>query len=88
MFTFVLPIYAVLSGVTMLLYALDKLLARLRLWRLPEAVLLGLGFLGGAPGALLGMALLRHKTRHLTFWLINSVGLVWQALLIGYLYHK
>ena len=47
---------------TFLLFGLDKLLAIRRRRRIPEATLLTLSFLAGSPGAMLGMALFRHKT--------------------------
>lgn len=53
---------AAINAVTLLAYGLDKLLARGGAWRVPEAVLLGLGALGGTGGALAAMSLFRHKT--------------------------
>lgn len=46
---------------------LDKLRAKRRKWRIPEATLLLLAALGGALGGCLGMALFHHKTRHPRF---------------------
>jgi uncharacterized membrane protein YsdA (DUF1294 family) len=43
--------------------------------------LLGLGFFGGAIGAIAGMELFRHKTKHWYFWVVNILGLLWQAAL-------
>ena len=48
-------------------YGWDKSCAR----RVREATLLLLAVLGGSAGAILGMCLFRHKTRHLLF----SLGL-------------
>ena len=45
-----------------LVYGWDKLMARSRKRRVPEATLLALGALGGSVGAMLGMVLFRHKT--------------------------
>lgn len=47
---------------TFFIYGLDKLLAIKHRRRIPEATLLTLGFLAGNIGAMLGMALFRHKT--------------------------
>lgn len=52
---------------TFFLYGLDKHKARHDRWRIPEATLLFLAFLGGSPAALLAMYLFRHKTRHNKF---------------------
>ncbi len=76
-----LAAYALLSVIAFCFYAADKKKAKKGAWRIPEKVLLGLGFLGGAIGALLGMKLLRHKTKHWYFWAVNIAGLLWQIAL-------
>lgn len=50
-----------------LLMLLDKLRARKKRWRIPEAALMGVALCGGSVGVLLGMYLFRHKTRHIKF---------------------
>ena len=67
---------AVMSLVAFIFYAADKRKAKKGKWRVPEATLLGIGFCGGAIGALLAMNSLRHKTKHWYFWVVNIVGLV------------
>lgn len=76
-----LAAYALLSVIAFCFYAADKKKAKKGAWRIPEKVLLGLGFLGGSIGALLGMKLLRHKTKHWYFWAVNIAGLLWQIAL-------
>lgn len=49
------------------LMASDKDRAKANSFRIPEASLLLVAALGGAAGALLGMLLHRHKTKHLRF---------------------
>ena len=49
------------------------------MWRVPEKVLLGLGFFGGAIGALAAMQIFRHKTKHYYFYVVNIIGLIWQV---------
>ncbi len=66
---------AVMSVIALFLYGIDKAKAKAHKWRIKEAVLLGFGFFGGAPGALLGMSLFRHKTKHWYFWVVNILGL-------------
>jgi len=74
--------WAALSLLALLVYGWDKAAARRNARRVPESRLLWLGFLGGAPGALLGMALFRHKTTRVGFWVVNWLGLAWQISVI------
>lgn len=53
----------VTSVLAFVLFGWDKLMAKLHRRRVPEAALLGCALLGGSAGALLGMALFRHKIR-------------------------
>ncbi len=76
--------YAVLSGLAMMAYWLDKRAAQKGTGRIPEVTLLILGLAGGWPGALIGQRIFRHKTRKTSFqaafWLtviLNIVGIVW-----------
>ncbi len=68
----------IISLIALCAYGIDKKRARRHQWRIPEKVLLGLGFLGGAAGALLAMRCFRHKTKHWYFWAVNMLGLLWQ----------
>ena len=61
------------------LYAADKKKAQKHRWRIRESTLLGIGFLGGALGALTAMQRCRHKTKHWYFWAVNILGLCWQT---------
>lgn len=79
---FYLIILAVMSLAALILYGADKLKAKAGAWRISEAALLSVGFFGGALGALLGMKLWRHKTRHWYFWVVNIAGLLWQIAVL------
>ena len=68
-----------------LLYGIDKAKAKHGAWRIAEKVLLGIGILGGALGALAGMKLFRHKTRHWYFIAINTAALTVQIILLAWL---
>lgn len=81
MSTYLLYAYLIIGILALLAYGADKRKARRKRHRTPESVLLGLGFFGGAIGALLGMNLFRHKTRHWYFWTVNLLGLIWQVAL-------
>jgi uncharacterized membrane protein YsdA (DUF1294 family)/cold shock CspA family protein len=63
----VLLVYAVMSAVAFLAYAIDKSAAVHRRWRIKESTLLGLGLACGWPGALLAQQLFRHKTAKSSF---------------------
>lgn len=52
---------------TFILYGIDKGKAVKHKWRISELALLMCAFLMGGIGALLGMFVFRHKTRHLKF---------------------
>lgn len=80
-----LSIFCAVSAVTFLLYGIDKWKAKHRRWRVRESVLLGLTFLGGASGAILGMMLFRHKTKHWYFTATAVLGLAWQVALLLWL---
>ena len=67
---------AIMSVVAFILYGVDKHKAQKGAWRIPEAVLLGWGFFGGAVGALCAMKAFRHKTKHWYFWAVNILGLI------------
>jgi uncharacterized membrane protein YsdA (DUF1294 family) len=66
-------LFMVASILTFGVYAVDKSAAGGGRRRVPENVLLSLGFLGGWPGALIAQQTLRHKTRkksfQVRFWL-------------------
>jgi uncharacterized membrane protein YsdA (DUF1294 family) len=59
---------------TFLVYAYDKMQARRGGWRVPEIVLQGLVLAGGVIGGWLGMLVLRHKTLHRSFWVVQWVA--------------
>lgn len=81
-------VYVLMSVIALIAYGRDKQLAKAQKWRTPEKVLLALGFFGGSIGALAGMELFRHKTKHWYFWAVNIAGFLWQAGLLIYLLVK
>lgn len=74
-----------ISTVAFLLCAIDKACARQNVWRVPEATLLLSAALGGSAGLLLGMLLLRHKTKHNKFTFGVPVILLLQIVLLSLL---
>lgn len=71
--------------IVFLLYAVDKWKAATGRWRISEAALLACTFLLGGLGGVLGMAVARHKTRHLKFRLLVPLALVIQTGLLVWL---
>ena len=67
---------AAVCVIAFITYYIDKIKAQKKAWRVKESVLLGLGVIGGALGALLAMNLIRHKTKHWYFWAVNIVALL------------
>ena len=72
---------AAVNVVTFTVYGIDKRKARRGAWRVPEKTLFLLPLLGGSVGALLGMKVFRHKTKHWYFvWGIPIILLAQTAL--------
>ena len=69
---------------TFLVYGMDKWKARRDKWRVPEATLLMMAALGGSVGALLGMSVFHHKTKHKKF-LIGVPLILLAQLALAYL---
>lgn len=63
LWAWILVAYASMSLITLSAYAWDKRSARLGRRRTPERTLHTLELLGGWPGAILAMRLVRHKNR-------------------------
>ena len=82
-------ILIVLAAVNLLafaLYGIDKLKAKKGAWRIPESTLLLVAFLGGSLGALLGMELFRHKTKHAKFKVLVPLFLILHIALGVYIF--
>lgn len=63
-----MKIYLILiNALGFVLMLADKIFAKAKTRRIPEAVLLGIAAAGGSFGAALGMWTVRHKTRHTKF---------------------
>lgn len=82
---YTLTLLGVVSLITFCTYGIDKWKAKHNRFRVPEMLLLGMGLCCGAYGALLGMKVFRHKTKHWYFWLINLLSAVLQTALVIYL---
>ena len=70
-----------------ILYGIDKKRARKREWRISEKTLIGIAVIGGCVGAILGMHIFHHKTRHWYFRYGLPLILIIQVLLAWFLYN-
>ena len=84
----ILGIYLfIINAIGFILMLADKIKARKNLWRIPEKVLFLSAILGGSIGSLLGMYVVRHKTKHFSFILgmplILAIQIVLAVIIIG-----
>ncbi len=77
-------VFILWNGIVLLIYGYDKLKSKGSGRRIPEKTLLLLGAAFGAAGALSGMYLFRHKTKHRRFWVLNTLSLILQLALLGF----
>ena len=83
MIRYLLWYLAAVNLVTFTVYGVDKAKARRGAWRVPEKTLFLLPLLGGSVGALLGMLVFRHKTKHWYFvWGVPAILLAQLALAV------
>lgn len=77
----------IINAVGFILMLVDKIKAKKNLWRIPEATLFLVAALGGSIGSLLGMYVVRHKTKHIKFILgmplILAVQVIACVLIFG-----
>ena len=80
----IFALYALVSLITFIMYAVDKSAASNGTWRTQESTLHLLSLVGGWPGALVAQAKLRHKSKkqsfRSTFWitvLLNCSAFAW-----------
>lgn len=66
----------------------DKTRARNKKYRIPERQLFMTAILGGSVGIYTGMHVLRHKTKHASFYIGIPAILIIQVILLGYMLGK
>ena len=79
---------AVVNLAAFALMGVDKRRAERGAWRIPERTLFLPAILGGSPGAILGMQVFRHKTRHRQFMIGMPLILLVQMVIVGLLIWK
>lgn len=70
-----------------LVMGIDKIKAKNKAWRIPEATLFTVALFGGSLGTTLGMFLFHHKTRHWYFRYGMPLILILQIASAYYLLH-
>ena len=79
---FILIYLGVLNLTGFSLMGIDKLKAKKRAFRIPEATLFLVALIGGSVGSILAMYLFRHKTRHRSFTIGMPVILALQIAFV------
>lgn len=79
---------ACMSIIAFACYGIDKKKAVEHAWRIRESTLILLAFLGGAPGAFLGMHVFHHKTKHWKFRILVPLALILWIVIAVFLYEK
>lgn len=82
MIQFILTYFIVINIIAFIAFGIDKWRARNNAWRISEATLFLLAIVGGSIGALLGMHLWHHKTRHLHFLIGIPVIMLLQVVFV------
>lgn len=76
---------AVISMISAVVTLYDKAASKSRKWRVPEKILMLLGFVGGATAMYVVMQLIRHKTKHKKFMIGLPVFIVIHLALTVYI---
>ncbi|MBQ3512665.1 MAG: DUF1294 domain-containing protein [Lachnospiraceae bacterium] len=76
----------VINLISFLMYGMDKKKARKKEYRIPEKTLLLVGAIGGSIGAMAGMKVFHHKTKHKKFVLGIPLMFVFQCFVLWWLW--
>lgn len=87
MLTFLTIYYIGMNFIGILAMFIDKRRARKHQYRIQEKTLWFIAVIGGAIGSTLGMALFRHKTKHLSFkWGFPLLSIMHIILISNFLF--
>ena len=82
---FIIVCLLLVNVVTFFTYGIDKYKAKKGKWRISEATLLLMAFLGGSIGAGLGMKAFHHKTMHKKFYIVVPTIIILQLAIAVWL---
>ena len=85
---FIIAYLLLVNVVTFFTYGIDKYKANKGKWRISEATLLLMAFLGGSIGAGLGMKAFHHKTMHKKFYIVVPTFIILQLAFAVWLVYK
>ncbi len=75
----------VINLLSFFLYGIDKYKSIKRKYRISEISLYLVSMFGGCFLGIIGMKLFHHKTRKISFWIVNILGIIiWGYLIIKY----
>ena len=81
----IIVLYLIIINLLAFLLMGDKRKAKRHKWRIPEKTLFLSAIIGGSIGALLGMQVFRHKTKHASFRIgMPCILIVQIALAVSY----
>ena len=66
----------IINIISFFLYGLDKYLAIKKKFRISEISLYVVSLIGGCFMGIIGMKLFHHKTRKISFWIVNVISLI------------
>lgn len=73
----------IINIISFILYGLDKYLAIKKKFRISEISLYVVSIIGGCFMGIVGMKLFHHKTRKITFWIVNVISIIiWIYIII------
>ena len=78
----------VINLVSFFAMGIDKRKAIKGKWRIPESTLMIMAVIGGSVGAIFGMRVFRHKTKHKKFFIGLPVILILQILLALFIWQQ
>lgn len=85
---FIIDYLLLANVVTFIAYGIDKYKAKKGKWRISEATLLVMAFVGGSIGAWLGMKAFHHKTMHKKFYIEVPTFIILQLAFAVWLAYK
>lgn len=73
----------IINIISFILYGIDKYLAIKKKFRISEISLFVVSIIGGCFMGIIGMKLFHHKTRKISFWIVNIISIIlWIYIII------